>query len=217
MIAVTWLFSIAQGILPLVGFGEIKYSYSFAACILNIYNDSPLIRNIYYAVLLVALSLIPLTVIVICNIWTACIARKHIMKVYRMRRTIKHKEEWKKYNQDILKTRNKKQLALMRGFGGILVGNLIVWMPCILFVMISLVVDDNLIPVGIYTFVYVTFIMHTVVHPLVEGCFIPEIRETAMGMFGVSACKKRFENKGKGTVSDLQNLQFQTSASTLNN
>ncbi len=103
IIALAWLFSILQGILPLFGFGEIKYAYAFAACVANLYGGSPLIPNIYYGVLLVALALVPITTIIVTNIWIACIARRQIMTVYRTRKSFGNREERKKYNQEIQK------------------------------------------------------------------------------------------------------------------
>ena len=85
----------------------------------------------------------------------------------------------------------------MKAFGAILVTNLIVWMPCAVFVALGLFIDGELIPVGTYTFIYVTFIMHTVLHPLVEGCFIPEIKEMVKNMLRPSQCTKRVNNQEK--------------------
>ena len=143
----------------------IHYSFSFGACIFDILGDSPLLTNIHYVALLTALALIPIITIVVCNIWIACIARKQVTEVYK-RCTFGTEEEKREYDQKILKLRNKKQLALMRVFGAVLIGNLIVWIPPTVLVVASLSMDSSLVPLGFYTAAYVTFLMHTVLPPL---------------------------------------------------
>lgn len=55
------------------------------------------------------------------------------------------------------------QLALIKAFGAVLVGNLIVWMPITLFVIVTAAIADlSIIPLSIFSFVFLTFIMHSV-------------------------------------------------------
>ena len=195
VVTITWLLSILEAILPLFGFGETKYAYPIAACIVNLTGYGKLTSNLYYGVLLVVLALPSVIITVVINIWIACIVRKQIRKVYRTRRSFGNKEDLKRYNQglrkNIHKQRNQKHLVLIRAFGAILIANMIVWMPCVILVTISLFVNGRLIPLGLYVFVYVTFISHTVVHSLVEGCFIPDIKATFKKLItGPFRCKK---------------------------
>ena len=84
--------------------------------------------------------------------------------------------------------RNKKQVALMRTFGAILIGNFTSWAPVIVHIFVTIFVDLILIPLGFYSFVLLTFLLHSIIHPLVEACFIPEIRRTFKTVLGISAC-----------------------------
>lgn len=189
-----WLLSIFEAILPLFGFGEIKYSYSFTTCTVYFFDDSKLTMNIYYIIFLVSLNIIPAAITVVTNIWIACIVRKQIRKVYRTRKSFSRNEDLVKYNQglrkQIHKRRNKKQLVLVRAFGAILVANFIVWTPLVLHVIVLLAVDPDLIPLGMYPFVFLTFSMHSVLHPMIEGWFIPEIKMTFKKFLGITLCKR---------------------------
>ncbi len=209
IIVLMWLFSILAGILPIIGFGENKYAYSHATCTVSLRGQS-----LYYGILLVIVALVPIAMIVATNIWTACIVKKQIMKVYRTRRSFTNKEDLKKYNESlrkkIHKKRNRKQFALMRAFGGILISNLIVWMPIIIHIFVSSIIDSNLIPLGMFVFAFVAFISHTVIHPFIEGCFIPELKFTLKKMLGIYYCKKQIERQKETfalNTSDLSDLE----------
>ena len=195
VVLVTWLISIFEAILPLIGFGEVKYTYSIATCTVFLLGEFRAVKNIYYAVLLIALNLIPISVIAVTNTWIVCIVRKQIHKVYRSRKSFSNKEERRVYDKglhkEIRKRRNKKQLALIKAFGAILIGNLIVWTPLVIHLIVVLSIPDiNLIPLGMYSFVYVTVILHSIIHPLIEGIFIPDIKRTFKAVLGIGLCQK---------------------------
>ena len=197
VVLLAWGISILQAILPLIGFGEYKLAYTISSCTVSFTGKS---SNIYYGTMLVALALVPISVTVVTNIWIACIIRKQIMKVYRTRRTITDREELKRYNENMRKKRSSKQFVLMRAFGAILIGNLIVWLPTTVHIVVILVVDLDLIPIGVYVFVFLTFISHSVMHPLIEGFFIPETRKTFKAALGINLCRKHlWKHKKKGT------------------
>lgn len=199
VITLIWLFSTMQAILPLLGFGETKYAYPYAVCLVNLSGYGKFTLNLYYGVLLVILALPAVILTAVTNIWIACIVRKQIKKVYRTRRSFGNMEQLKEYNhglrKKIHKQRNRKQLALIRAFGAILLSNVVVWTPCMILVVMSLFVNGRVIPLGFYVFVYITFISHTVVHPLVEGCLIPDIKTTFKKILGTFRCKKPVKNR----------------------
>lgn len=206
-----WMISIFQCVLPLFGFGAITFAFSFATCVFSMNNS--------YAIFVVALALIPIAVTIFFNIWLACIVSKQIKIVYRTRRTFGNKEELRQYNEglrkQIHKRKNKKQLVLVRAFGAILLSNIIVWMPLVLHTIILLFADPDILPLGLYSFVFVSFIMHSVLHPLIEACFIPEIRKTFKTVLGISFFKKqliKLKKKAKGEerkVSITSTTQFE--------
>ena len=187
-VVVAWLISIIEAILPLFGFGEIKYGYTLATCTVYLAEDS-----IWYGMFLIAVAFVSTIAIIVCNVWVLCIVRKQIRKVYRTRRSFGDKEELRRYNlglrKEIRRTRNRKQRVLIRAFGAILIGNFISWTPTYVQIPLLLSVDANVVPIGYFSFVWLTFVMHSILHPLIEGCFIPEIQRTFVAAFKLLLCK----------------------------
>ena len=194
VVAIAWVISLIEAIPPLFGFGELKYAYTFSTCFVSILGDS-----IEYGVFLVAVAFVSIVVIIVTNVWVICIVWKQIRKVYHTRHSFATGEELRHYNEglgkEIRKKRSKKQVALIRVFGAILVGNFISWAPTYIQVLLLIWLDSNLIPIGYYSFTWLTFVMHSVLHPLIEGCFLPEIRQSFKAVFKpLLCCKSRKEN-----------------------
>ena len=200
IITITWLLSIFQCTFPLFGFGEISFAYSLTSCSVLSHGRGKLsIANIYYPVFLISLALIPIIFIIVVNIWIACIVRKQIVMVYRTRRSFGNRHSLNEYNKElkkkITKKRNEKQLGLIRAFGAILVSNLVAWMPIIFHNAILLFIDSSILPLGNYSFVLISFVMHSVLHPSIEGCFIPEIKMTFKTVLGISYLQKKWKKQ----------------------
>ncbi len=161
-------------------------------------------------IFLLGLALTPVVLIIFFNIWLACIISKQINAVYRTRRSIiSSKEELKKYDQNLRKQirrkKNRKQLGLVKAFGAILVSNIIMWMPLVFHTIVTLIVDSSQIPLGNYSFVYISFITHSVLHPLFEGWLIPEIRSSIKTFLGVSFLQKRWKRLREGKAREESN------------
>ena len=194
VILLVWLFSAVQSILPLFGFGAIRYSYSTCSCQVYLYGRTHITENVYYMVLLILFGLFPVITMVVINVWIIIIVRKQIKKLYKTRRSFGNKGELKIHQQslrkEISKTKNKKQLALFRAFGTIIIANMITWVPVIILTIIYLTADqDNGVPFGFKIFTFLSFISHSILHPIIEGCLIPELKSNFMKI--LCPCKKR--------------------------
>ena len=55
---------------------------------------------------------------------------------------------------------------------------------------IVLFVDVSVLPLGNFSFMLISFMMHSVLHPLIEGCFIPEIKMTFKTALCISYLQK---------------------------
>ena len=181
VVIILWLLSILVAILPLFGIGDINFSNALSACNVDYLGESELLgQDIYYAIMVVGMALIPVIIIIVLNICIACIAGRHIKNIYKTRKSFGNVGDLKTYNNklrtNVRKKRNKKQLALIRVFGAIVAANFIVWIPVSTIATVFLVVDRKDIPLGIVTFTFNAFVLHSVLHPIIEGCFIPEIK-----------------------------------------
>ena len=208
VISLVWLKSIAESILPLFGFGEVKFTYSLSTCTLYLYGKTHLTRNIYYVILLAALGLIPISIIIITNIWILLIVKRHIKKVYKARKSLRT-QDWNRYTR-VQKTKHRKELALIRVFGAILIANFITWAPFIIHAIVSLKVEPDTTPLGYYILIYFSTTVHTVLHPLIEGFFLPEIKDIFKKMF---FCKK-FIDKQEPESNTCNGLQLEDSTNT---
>ena len=193
IVILTWIVSTFIILLPLSEFGGVEYSYTTAACVTDLIG-SPL--NMYYSFFVFSLNFIPVGVIIIVNIWIACIVSKQIRKVYRMRSGLASNQELQTQNRSIYekirKQKNMKQLTLIRVFGAILSANFIAWFPvALLNVVVLRAVDHNSVPIGVYIFAYICFLAHSVFHPIIEACTLPEIKNIFKSILRVIFCSKK--------------------------
>ncbi len=185
-IILTWLLSITEAIPPILGFGEIKYGYSMSSCFLNFFTN--LENALYYGLLIIFLNLIPIIVTIVTNIWIACITRKQIKTVYGS--SIGSEQNTDKAMQR--KSKRKimiKQLILLRVFGVIILANIIVWVPVLFPSIVFQAIKKTDIPLGFYVYLYICFVVHSILHPLIEGCFIPQVRTAVHRVLGLHYCQ----------------------------
>ena len=196
----SWLLAIAEGILPVFGIGEIQYSYRLSTCTLNL-DDVTIngISNRQYGIFIAALQIPPVTMAIIVNTWIACIARVQVKRVYRTRRNLGNQIDLtghsKSLRKKIHKQKNKVQLVLLRVFGAIVLAHLISWMPIIMLILTLAIVDSDSVPLALLSIPFLFFLMHSALLPLIEGSFIPKIRNTFTKVTGIEFCCKLMTKK----------------------
>ena len=129
------LLSILLSALPLIGFGDVYYYHQIATCSIQFENETPLGKNIHYMVLIIAETFIPLSILVITNLWVLCIAQKNIRNIYNVRKNISNPEEYefnKVIKSKLRQEKHQKQIQVMRVFGGIFIANMLTWLPTVL-------------------------------------------------------------------------------------
>ena len=197
-VLIMWVIAISVAVLPYSTLGEVGYSRVAATCAVIFVRRS---LNTYYALLLVAVNIIPVVVTIVANIWIACIVRKQIRKLFKLDKSLSGEQKAHNAMQEQLRKRkNKRQLTLIRVFGAILIANLVVWLPLVICTLLLQGIDYNSIPLTMYIFVYLCLLIHPVIHPLIEGSLIPEIKSVFKTLLGVSLCQKLCKRK-RGAVS----------------
>lgn len=68
--------------------------------------------------------------------------------------------------------------------------NFVVWTPLVIISIALTIVDNNIIPLGVYSATYFSFMSNSILHPLIEGFFISEIKMTFKDLFGISYLQK---------------------------
>jgi hypothetical protein len=186
-----WVLAMSFVLVPLSGFGGIKYSHVLSACTLY-FSTSP--ENLHYAILLASQAAVLATIIVVLNVWIACIARREIRVVYRVRKSLfryqKSIATQRKNAASLRQLQNKKkdkQFTLTGMFGAILITNLIVWIPFVIVTILIGLLGSNPVPNGVIISSFFCLYLHALLHPLLEGCFVPEIKKTFKNILGISS------------------------------
>jgi len=130
-VIIIFIFCIAFSIPPVFGFGEIRFSNSISTCTLYLYGRATTTENYVYVVfsLLVCFSGPGLTLLV-TNTWLGCIVYKHLRKKHHMGKTEGHSGNVS--DGKTLESKGAKQFPVIKLFGGLLVLNVIVWIPIII-------------------------------------------------------------------------------------
>ncbi len=186
IVIVLWIVCLLESILPLFGFGAIQYSLVFPQCTATVDGETRSISNIYYYIFIAVFAIPPIAAIIVTNIWIFCIVHGHIRRVYENK-----KDASKVDKKAVRKRKSKKQMVLARSVGGILVSHVVCWIPLVFLSMLYPFIDYNVVPLGILLFVFTSFTAHSVVHPIIEGCILPEIKEVYLKIFVTLHCVKK--------------------------
>lgn len=183
-----WFISIIIGILPFFGFGAIGYSSSIGTCVVIFHGETHLTSNLYYILLFFVEALIPITVIIVCNIGLLCTARKHLKKMRAVRKQMysgstKDSKASGAIETKLNREHKQQQLQLFHVFTAIFIGNIITWMPVLGLALASQVIDFDKVTSEAIAFVYMTYISYALIHPILESWFIVDIRNRVKAIF----------------------------------
>ena len=183
-ITVAATLSIALALSPLANPSAYTFLPDFQFC------HFPLRDNWYIMSMIIAISVASITIIVLTNVWIACIVQKNIKQVYASSKTscgIDRNEPFHTINERIRKERHKKQLHLFYTFVFLVLSNLITWLPHLTFIFLSAFID---VPVSVLSLGKVFFLTQAAVHPILETSLISEVREPLKEMVNCGLLKK---------------------------
>ncbi len=127
---------------------------------------------------IIILVCFPLILLVVCNVLVVLIVLKNINAVYKVYKGKSDDPNQNKLNESVSKERHKKQLHLFRVFGGILVSNLITWLPSMIIILIVFFSDDMvIIPPSVFQLTRIMFFSQVFLHPFLETLLIKEVRD----------------------------------------
>ena len=169
-------------ILPLFGFGSIGFFRLLVTCLVDF-----TISSNYYLGLLVLAALLPLLVLTVCNVWVALIVYKNIKVIYKERKTLYGEHQKQAHSSNIRKMmrrkRHRKQLHLMRVFGGLLCANVFSWIPIVAVAIASLFVSLDSMPQGLLVVVNLMFMAQVLIHPALESVIISDVKKPIIKFF----------------------------------
>ena len=183
-----WVLCTILSIPPLFGFGEVRLSTTVGNCFFSFFGETSVSRNIYYVLLILLEALIPLGILIVTNVWLLCLIHRHAKRIFKMRLSVNVSNAAKQQHRNTLqrkihKKHNKQQLQLLRVFGAIFIANLVTWLPAIGLAITAPIVNFDLVPAGVIAFAYLTYLSQSVIHPLLEACFIHELRDIVRRWF----------------------------------
>ena len=148
--------------------------------------------------------------ILVCNIWVVCIMLSNIRTVYKVQKTSRIESSERRVhgeqmmaNSRMQHTRNRKQLHLMRVFGGIISSDTISWLPTAVLAVLSLLVTTPYmvfsIPVDYITTCTILFAAQVVIYPILETTLISDIR---IPMKKIVMCGFSFRGSSSATLTN---------------
>ena len=187
LIVSAWLLSTAVSVTPLFGFGTLYFDRSALTCTLAFKGYSRLAKNTWYILFLALIEAIPIVTLIVTNVWVFCIALKSTKKHYKMMNQQKYVDDLlKRINQE----KNKQELRLIKTFIGILVVNVITWIPALVILTSSTTYEptESLYSMDAYvfkgSFTYLTVLSQSVVHPIIESRILFSFKKKMSNVFG---------------------------------
>ncbi len=194
-IAIIWIICTVISLPPLVGFGEIKFSFTVATCIPLLVGRTHVAPNYYYILFLTTEASFPLIVLLAMYLCVVYIIRKSIVSKFKRSVIVNAVETGGAQGEDKMSSisheRKNAQLRLARLFGAIFMANLLTWIPMVALALTGAIAGTGHIPTPMYTFAYLSFLSETVIHPILEACLIREVRVIMSSYLGF--CRRKIK------------------------
>ena len=161
-----WLLCLLLATPPLYQFGKIEYVFS---CSVALHGETQLTKNINYGILLGVESILPVSLLVVTNVWVAVIAFKHLSKL-RTAIIGKSHDPASSFKTDVPSENDrniaKKQRKLVYLFGATLLAYFITYIPIIV-VLFATISGSNL-HTSAFAIIYLCLFLHSILHPIIE-------------------------------------------------
>ena len=179
VVLVIWVWCICLSIPPYFGFGQ----YSFNTVIANCHpqwsgNSVRGIPNLNYIALIAIESLIPITLLIVTNVWSIRIILKSIKKKHErwLTNVSSSLKELEEVGNKIKLANSRKQWHLVKVYGAIFVAHVLCWTPVLSVLIAAAVLGASSIPAEVFLLSWLFYLTIPVVHPMTETYFIKDIR-----------------------------------------
>lgn len=178
VLALIWFISFWVAIPPVLGFGQYEFNAVFANCHPRWTGQTGGINHINYILFAAVEAVVPIVILTVTNVWTFMIIKNFI--TIRLKRRRLNLQLPSKLN-DLERRREKKdylqqQKRLIRVCAALFIAHIINWTPTLLVVTIAYGVGPTKIPIEVYIFGWVCYLINPVAHPIIESLFIKELR-----------------------------------------
>ena len=199
-LVILWIFCLILSIPPLFGFGYIGFSRNVGTCATLFEVQTQVGPGYLYIGFLVAEVTIPLGVLVVCNIWLLCFVHKGIKDRFKNTYEEKGTSTISEVNKKAKKKYIAQQIRMVKVFGSIFASNFVTWIPV---VIVLIVIGATELSPAAFSIVFLSFLIQSVVHPLIESTLSARVRKLAKKVFCCFKHNKKERNMTK--VSTLDN------------
>ena len=178
LLVACWLLFTVFSLMPVFGLGEVSFGDVVATCSINFSSFGLNISYVYFWLFIIAVSIVPLLILLVTNIWMVCFIRKSMQKSYHRRaNSFKLGERDRQSSRTklvILKEKHKKdQLRLLQIFGAILCASIITWMPTFISIVL---LASQIFFLWLVGFGHISLFLQAVIHPILQVIFLRDIR-----------------------------------------
>ena len=172
---IMWIISIMIAILPVVNFGHIQFDSLFLACVPDLLSGTSSDTNLAFSLFILVVYSIPIVLLIIFNLLVVFIIIKNVRKDQKLRSLQDFRTG---INKGQVKAKLLKELYVVRVFGGLLLANLISWLPGIIFTLAVIISGDiSFIPVPVDSATTILLMMQVATHPIVEIARLKDLRD----------------------------------------
>lgn len=168
-VVIIWLLSSLLALPPAFGFGEWEFNRNFGLCLPR---WTPFSNGIYMGVIM-TLSLIPIIILAVTNVWTYKIVHHFLKKNLARKKSFRATKEGIKTEES---THRTQQGQLVKVFGALFIVNIASWTPLLIVTFILVAIGSDSIPEWVYIIGWFFYLLNPTVHPILESFFIKELR-----------------------------------------
>ena len=159
-----WLLLLLLATPPLYQFGKIEYVFS---CSIVLHGETQLTKNINYGILLGVESILPVSLLLVTNVWVAVIAFKHLRKLKTVTVGKSHDPTSSLETNVPSKNITKKQRKLVYLFGATLLAYFITYIPIIVILVLA-IISGSTLHISAIAIMYLCLFLHPILHPIIE-------------------------------------------------
>ena len=171
------LWCICLSLPPYFGLGQYSFNNTLASCHTRWTGYSVRgIPNFNYIILIVTEALVPITLLIITNVWSVKIILKSVKKRHERWLANVSSSMKEEVSNKIKLANSRKQWVLMKVYGAIFIANALCWTPILIVLIAAAILGAASIPDEVYLLVWLFVLTIPVINPMTETYFIKDLR-----------------------------------------
>ncbi len=180
-----WGLSIATVFPTLFGFSEMRFSTAVGICTVAFSGSTPVAKNSHYLIFLGVMIFLPITTLVVTNVWGVYIIQKHLRKKSRNLKRDKVTQRGS-FHEQMKRQQRTLQGKLVKVYSAIFITNLITYLPMVVRILIGVVAEDEEFSQAVRisgSLAYMALLSQAVVHPIVQASLTRDVRRGILAQF----------------------------------